>query len=378
MAATHSDAPVLSGTMAAGRPVATWKDGTLRPRWRGQPDRLEAWYCTFTDPETGVGFWAHVELVAKKHHDSLGTIHTSNDEYSPHLEDGENDPFAVVHGWVAVFFPGEPARLERIGPAIARSEPPGAGSSDAGSSGAGSSRGTGAEPTLVLPPGTDLRPGSWSGEAGGIAWNLSWHEGGETLWTFPRWTWEREILPGAQCVPEPSARFSGTIMAGERSLSLNDAPGAIAHIYGHGSAKTWAWLHANLSADDVIEVVTAVSRTPGLDRMSPLAFVQLRFAGRDWPRDPLVAAPLFRSRIGLPEWGLRGTIGRRRLTVDVTIPVEEAVSVGYPDPDGSTATCTNCEISDAVIVLERRRSRWEIEYRWHCQGNAHAEVGTRP
>src|SRR5689334_13066887 len=35
-----------------------------RPRWRGQPGRLEVHYLTATDHETGAGVWLHHEVVA--------------------------------------------------------------------------------------------------------------------------------------------------------------------------------------------------------------------------------------------------------------------------------------------------------------------------
>jgi hypothetical protein len=91
-----------------------------------------------------------------------------------------------------------------------------------------------------------------------------------------------------------------------------------------------------------------------------------------------VAAPLFRTRLGLPAWDLKGTIGRWRLRAEIEIPLAQSVEVSYRDPDGATATCTNSELADAEIVLEHRRSRWETAASWSLRGRAHAEIGTRP
>ncbi len=203
------------------------------------------------------------------------------------------------------------------------------------------------------------------------------------LFTFPAWAWEREILPAAQVVAVPSAIFAGSIRVGPHELTLSPHTcGAVSHIYGHGNAQRWGWLHADLGGGDVLEIVSAVSRRPGLDHLPPLAFVQLRLGGRDWPRHPLAAAPLFRTRLGLPTWYVRGTVGRWRLRVDVTIPDADSVRVPYTDPDGASATCVNSERADADIVLEHRlehrRAAWEVEGRWELRAGAHAEVGTRP
>lgn len=108
--------------------------------------------------------------------------------------------------------------------------------------------------------------------------------------------------------------------------------------------------------------------------------LQLRIGGTDWPRDPLLTAPLLRARIGLPEWSVAGGTARRRVRIDVTQDPADCVSLSYTDPDGATATCTNTERATVDVVVERRTGlhRFEVEHRWHLDRTGHAEVGTRP
>jgi hypothetical protein len=312
--------------------------GALAPRWRGQRGRLEVLYATLSDPTTGVGVWVHHELVSPV----------------------TGDPY--VHGWAAVFRPGAPPALERFGPEAAPPE---------------------TSPCVPWPTTAEavVQPPMLKGSAGTVAWELRWEqpEDPRPLFTFPSWAWERELLPGAQIVPVASAPFTGSLRVGDDELTLSPGTrGALAHVYGHGNAERWGWLHAELGGGDVLEVVAAVSRRPGLDRLAPLPFVQLRSGGRDWPRDPLAAAPLLRARLGLPRWEVGGTVGRWRLRAEVEIPDTQAVSVAYVDPDGAGATCTNSEVAHADIVLEHRRGRWETAASWQLRGSAHAEIGTRP
>jgi hypothetical protein len=309
---------------------------------------MEAWYATVSDPGTGSGCWVHHEVVSPL----------------------SGDPY--VHGWAAVFSKDSPPALERFGP-----EP--------------------YEPAESLPScsGAHLEARRLTGKAGRVWWDISLEQGPSedgdrtgpsgALWTFPQWAWKREALPAAQNVAIASAGCTGSFAVEGRSTELSPAArGGLAHIYGHGSAERWGWLHAELGGGDVLEVVSAVSRRPGLDRLPPLGFVQLRLSGRDWPRDPLVAAPLFRTKLGLPEWSISGTVGRWRLRAEITIPEDRSVALRYEDPDGATATCTNSEIADAVILLEHRRSpsapagSWETAAKWELAGTAHAEIGTRP
>jgi hypothetical protein len=311
----------------------------LATRWRGQPGRLEVWYATLSDPANGLGAWIHHEVSSPL----------------------SGEPYA--HGWTAVFRSGAEPVLARFGP-----EPV-------------SVAGAGPGPAPV--GGAVFDPPRLHGAAGALRWDVRFeeheHAAAAPLWSFPAWAWERELLPAAHVVPVPSAPCSGTIAVGGDVASLSSrARGNLAHIYGHGNAQRWGWLHAELGGGDVLEIVSAVSRRRALRSLPPLALVQLRLGGRDWPRDPLVAAPLFRTRLGLPTWTVRGTVGRWRLRVDVAVPARQAVRVDYVDPDGATATCTNSEAADAEIVLEHRAATWEVERRWHLRGCAHAEIGTRP
>jgi autotransporter translocation and assembly factor TamB len=335
----------LSGFRFPAGEDAEPAEDLLRSRWRGQAGRLEVWYTTLTDPVTGTGAWIHHELV------------------SPH--DGGA---ARAHGWAALFPPGEEPVLARFGP------------SDWAAPESG-----------FACDGVEMTAERLRGKVGELSWDLSAGDGapaagaagdgvaaGRPLFTFPRWAWQREVLPAAQIVPVPAATFTGTLRHGDRVIELTGAPGATARIYGHGNARRWAWLHADLGGGDVCEVVAAVSTRPGLDRLAPLPFVRLRVGGRDWPPGGLLAALRLRARIGLPEWTVTGRIGGRMLRIEVTQPPAETVAVDYQDPDGSPAVCHNTERASAVINLSRRSGgEWEQERCWRLDGTAHAEVGLR-
>lgn len=299
------------------------------PRWRGQHGRLEVHYLTATDAATGTGLWLHHEVVAPV------------------------DREAYAHGWIATFPRDGAASYTRFGPSPAQPLDDG---------------------TLFRSANAVMSTTSASGRAGEVEWDLQWPVASEPLWTFPRWAWRRNALPAAQVVPIPTTRVTGVVGA-----SSVDGPGGVAHIDGHGSAERWAWLHADLGNDDVLEIVAATARRPVLRALPPLPLLQLRLDGRDWPADPLAAAPLLRARIGDHAFRVRGIVGRRRLDVEVALPPQRCVSVGYADPDESTATCLNCEAADATVRLDRLSTRgWTTQRSWTLDGTAHAEIGTRP
>ncbi|WP_234328953.1 MULTISPECIES: hypothetical protein [unclassified Streptomyces] len=351
--------PFLAGFRfpRAAEPAA---DRYLTPRWNGTPGRTEVWYTTLTDPATGSGVWLHHELVAPR--------------------DGAP---AYAHGWIAVFPKEGPVEHARFGPVpwAGREVSPG-GRTDTGGSTDRTGTPTGRADGFVAGD-VGVAPGRMTGSAGPFTWALTEEFQGPPLHTFPRWSWRRPWLPATHLLPATRARYSGTVRHGTRELRLTDAPGASARIFGHGNARRWAWLHADLGGGDVLEVVAAVSMRRGLDRLPPLVFLRLYRNGRTWPRRAERTAVgwagigRFRADIGLPRWRVEGRAGLRRIRVTVTQPPEGTLALDYTDPDGSTAVCRNSERADAEVRVERWWGRWRPEAEWRLSGTAHAEVGGR-
>jgi hypothetical protein len=295
------------------------------PRWRGKAGRLEVWYATLSDPLTRAALWIHCETVAP----------------AP----ASDAPYA--HGWVTWFPPDGPPSTERFGPKPTRPAD-GAAWFDAA--------------------GVQVGDGLLTGRTRSLAWDLSWTDTGTPLWTFPRTTWKRELLPGSQVVIAPTADFTGSLTIGDDASRIDGWRGGVAHIYGHGNAKRWGWIHADLGGGDVLEVVTAVSHKRGLRKLAPIAFVRFRVDGKDWPASPLPSLRM-RTTLGLPHWRLHGRIGGREVLIRVDQPADRCVALAYTDPDGATAVCTNTEQADVHIEIGNRR--------WSVLGTGHAEVGLR-
>ena len=309
----------------------------LAPRWDGSPGRTEVWYTTLTDPTTGTGIWLHHELVSPA------------DGSAPH-----------AHGWAAAFPPDGEVCHVRFGPTPWNNPAHG-----------------------FTADGVSAAPGQLAGSAGDFHWNLAEQQLAEPLFTFPRWSWRHPLLPAAHMLPAARATYDGTFSDGQQTLTLRGAPGASARIHGHGNARRWAWLHAELGDGDVLEVIAAVSTRPVLRRLPPLVFLRLRHRDRTWPRRAersaagLFGIGRFRARIGLPEWTVAGRTLLRRIRVEVSQPAERTLTLDYRDPDGAPAVCRNSESADAKILLERWWGHWRTEATWTLQGTAHAEVGDR-
>jgi hypothetical protein len=300
------------------------------PRWQGQRGRIEVWYASATDSATGMGLWVHYELVSPT----------------------EGDPY--VHGWIAGFPSDLPPGVVRFGP-----EPV----IDAG-------------PDWLTGTTFSVGPDRMAGSVGDTSWDLAWRGVEPPLWTMGAMPWRREVLPSCQVVCAPKATLVGDVRIDGVSYSI-EAVGNLAHIFGHGNAQKWGWLHADLDDDTTLEIVAAIGRRPAMRKLPPLSFVQLRRDGKDWPRNPLASAALFRARLDLPTWSVRGIIGTHRLSVTVTQPEDRSVYLDYTDPDGAAAVCCNSEIADVDVSLEKWSRGWTTEAQWSLVRTAHAERGYR-
>jgi hypothetical protein len=305
--------------------------GTLgAPRWRGERGRLEVWYLTFTDPASGWAGWIHGETVAPT---------------------GAAEPYA--HGWTALFPPHRPPVVERFGPDPVA---------------------TGERSPWFSTDAVEIDDGRWAGATSTLSWDLAVADDGPPLFTFPKLVWRRQLLPGAQVVPCPTARVTGSITAAGATVPVA-ATGASARIYGHGNAQRWGWLHAPLGDGGVLEIVTATARRRALRGLRPLAMVQLRLPGEeDWPPNPALACRRFTTMLRADGFRVAGKVRGRRLAVDVTLRSHQTVNLTYTDPDGATATCTNSELASAVVEVDGR----DQHLRWDLEHTAHAEIGSRP
>jgi hypothetical protein len=302
------------------------------PRWDGRRGRIEVWYASATDVRTGMGLWLHYELVSPT--------------------DGEA---AYVHGWIAAFPHDLAPCVVRFGPQPVET----------------------AAGAWMTGTGFTLGPDTMTGDVNGTSWDLTWKSTERPLWTMGPGTWRREVLPSSHVVLAPKAQLVGVVRIDGVDYDI-DAVGNLSHIYGHGNAERWGWLHADLDDETTLEVIVAVGRRPALGRLPPLSFVQLRRGDKDWPSNPLATSALFRAKLGISQWSVRGIVGRQRLSVTVTQPEDRCVYLDYTDPDGSLAICTNTEIADCDVRLERFSGRWQLEQDWTLRAAAHAERGTRP
>ena len=216
-------------------------------------------------------------------------------------------------------------------------------------------------------PGTWIRigdarlgPGGARGDiqtGAGARWDLSF-DGEEAFAHLPRAWMYAAPLPRTKPVSlHPAARISGTIVLGDRVVSIDRWPGMVGHNWGSEHAERWIWLHGtgftaeSPGAEDAwIDVVLARIRTGPLT--TPwTGFGGLFLAGRRHRLGGLTRARS--TRVDEHPTHLAFSLGGSDVAVQgrIAAPTSRFVGWTYADPEGGRHDVLHCSIADLVLTV---------------------------
>jgi hypothetical protein len=184
--------------------------------------------------------------------------------------------------------------------------------------------------------GPDAMKGSASAGGRSASWDLTVSDAAPPLRHLPVYN---APLPRTKLEsPAPSARFSGTVEAGDRKLELDGWPGMIGHNWGSQHAERWLWLHGigfEGAPDAWLDV--AVGRV----RIGPFTtpWIANGALHRDGRRSALRGPAEVDARPG------EATVSVGDTRIHVTAPLDQTVAWVYADPPGGEHHSLNCSIA---------------------------------
>jgi hypothetical protein len=241
-----------------------------------------------------------------------------------------------------------------------------------------------AEPfRLVIGPAT-LELGAAVGEFEDASWSLRWRPGRSYDPVAPL------LRPFASTVfslPNGDTAISGQIGLGGRTLSLDGARGAQAHLWGTKHAVAWAWARCgdfrtaegDPVDDSFVDGVSARVRRFGRE-LPPVTPVVGRIGGEDFRSTSAARIVANRSSFGLDRWRFEAVDGQRKLIGEVDADRSLLAGVVYRDPDGEQAYCYNSEVASIRLHVYRRSRQgpgWTFERTLFGPGTAHFEYAQR-
>lgn len=316
------------------------KPGNL-PRFEGRAGWHEVWYATTNHRPSGTGLWFRYTLTAPP--------------------DPEAEPTVTVWGFA----------FGADGPRFAGKATVPLGQAALAADGG-----------VVRTPQGEFAEDRLSGELRDhdgrtMTWNLRFDP--SERWTSPLPSVLERAAPSFYGNPNLDVAVRGTVEIGDERLELDDEPMGQSHIWGRHHAGRWAWTHLRITDGFVIEALQARPHLPGPlgagTRTAPFALVRVGDEDhRFLPGGPMRA----RGRFAFPAWYLVCEGAGLRMLVTVQADAGRFIQVTYHDPDGTPAYCTNTEVADAAIEVQRLQAGgWRTTETYALSGSAHIEFGDR-
>lgn len=317
-------------------------------QWTGSPGHYEVYYLTLTDPRTGVGIWLRYTMLAPS--------------------TGEPASCAL---WLLAMDP-RAGHAPRFGRKLTL---------------AISDLSADADPFALRIGAATL---SDRGAAGGfedVSWDLRWSPSGHAYEHVHPSLRRAGVAQTILVLPHADLTVEGTVSLAGETLTLTEARGGQAHLWGRKHANSWAWVHCNDFTDleggpvpgafvDAVSVfVPRVGREVG-----PNTPVVARIDGEDFASTSPLRVLANPSTFALTGWRFEATDGRRKLIGEVDAVREQLAGVTYHDPDGQLAYCYNGETASMRLHLYERARRvggWAHRRTLLAAGRAHFEYAQR-
>jgi hypothetical protein len=245
-----------------------------------------------------------------------------------------------------------------------------------------------ANPFHLTLGGADLSDRGMAGGAEGVAWELSWEPGLAAAEHVHPLLQRAGLASTVLVLAHPDLTVDGTVSFDGRTVTLEGARGAQAHLWGSKHAARWTWAHANdlrglegdprpeAYVDGVSVFVSRVGRELG-----PSTPVVGRLAGEDFRSTRPLDVARNRSAFGLTTWRFEARDGARKVVGEVDASRETLIGVTYHDPDGDLAYCYNSEVASMRLFVWDRVARgrygWMLRDTLLADGTAHFEYAQR-
>jgi hypothetical protein len=310
-------------------------------RWSGRAGHYEVYYLTLTDAATGVGFWVRYTLLAPD----------------------EGEPSCSL--WFLAMDPARGVTARKGTFPIEELK-------------------TGGDPfRLELGSGT-LTDGSAEGELEDAQWSLRWSPGRGYEHVRPSL---QRFATTVLCLPHGDVGIEGFVRYAGRTLELDGARGAQAHLWGSKHAASWSWarcgdLRASDGrpvADTFVDGVSVRVKRFGME-LGPFTPVVGRIANDDFASTSGRRVLSNHSSFGPERWRFEALGDGRKLVVEVEADRRLLAGVVYSDPDGQSAYCYNTEAASMRLEVYERAARgraWTRAATLEGPGRAHFEYAQR-
>jgi hypothetical protein len=197
-----------------------------------------------------------------------------------------------------------------------------------------------------------------------VSWELRWIPGDEPGLPVHPLVERARLARTMYVIPQPRIAIEGSVSFAGRTVELDGAHGAQAHLWGSRHANSWGWAHAAdletlggaPAPGDWLDSISITAPRFGRD-IGPTTSVVGRLLGE--PFSATSPAQVLRSKASTRLTSYRVSARRRarRVEIEVDAARDALIGVVYDDPDGDRLHCWNSEVADLRCHVWDRAGR---------------------
>jgi len=204
-----------------------------------------------------------------------------------------------------------------------------------------------------------LGPGSLSGAAGAIRWDLDYDGDAAPVLLLPPKLYAGSFPKAKSLVPLPSARYHGSYtVAGER-VDVDGWLGSQNHNWGSEHTHRYAFGQVagfDDAPDSFLEVATVQARVAGPIRTPQLTTLVLRHEGAEYSLVSARRSLRAKARYGYFHWDFATGDDQVRISGRISAERDAFVGLRYNNPPGGVKYCLNTKIGAAEVTVRDRES----------------------
>jgi hypothetical protein len=205
----------------------------------------------------------------------------------------------------------------------------------------------------------ELGPGSLTGSAGEIGWDLRYAGDDAPVLLLPPKLYAGGFPKAKSLVTLPLARYSGSYTVAGRAIDVEGWTGSQNHNWGSQHTHRYAFGQVagfTDAPDSFLEVATAKARIAGPLVTPWVTTLVLRHDGREYSLVSMRRALRAKARYGYFHWDF--ATGDDAVHISGRISADRGAFVGlrYGNPPGGVKHCLNTKIGNAEITVRHRET----------------------
>ncbi len=189
-----------------------------------------------------------------------------------------------------------------------------------------------------------------------IAWDLRYGGGRSPLLLLPARLYATRLPRAKALVPQPLAKFTGTITIDGEPVEIADWVGSQNHNWGSRHTDRYAWGQVagfDEAPDAFLECSTARIKV-GPIWTPPLSPVVLQLGGETLAWNGLVQTARALGAYAPYQWHLESTGKPGKIDIRIRTDAHDVVALRYGNPPGGSKICLNSKLAYCEVTVERK------------------------